>query len=122
MRKTASVSHLIRKAFLLVAMLAACVFSAGNGLQPLLSSGQYASIEVQQEEGGAEDERPAAYVGYASSALLPVASVSFLYQPDFRILFPPVPVREVKPRLLPPLRVDNYFRTLFCLIISPNAP
>ena len=122
MRRTSSVSHLFRKAFLLVAMLAACVFSAGNGLQPFLSFGPDSIIEAQQEEEGAEDERPTSYVGYASSALLPVASVSFLYQPSFKVLFPPLPVREAKPQILPPLRVDSYFRTLFRLIISPNAP
>ncbi|WP_026135527.1 hypothetical protein [Nafulsella turpanensis] len=121
MRKTQTVGHVFRKTFLMVAMLAACVFSAGNGLHPLLTAGPQLAVELQEEQGE-ENERPVSYVSYASSALLPVATVSFLHQPNFKVVVPPLHVREVKPQILPPLRVDSYFRTLFRLIISPNAP
>lgn len=111
---------LFRQLPLMVVLLAAFVFSAANGLQPLFAAsfeqGQ-SSVEAQED-----DNRPLAYVDCSSSALVPVAQLSFLHQAIFKAPALPLVVVQEKPLILPPLRAEEFFKTLFRLIISPNAP
>lgn len=107
---------------LLVALLAAFVFSASNGLKPIL---QEANQQVQanpDQTPQEEDERPLAYLDMACSALAPVAQFIFSQQPFVKAPFPTFEYVAEKLSPMPSLRVDRYFHTLFCLIISPNAP
>ena len=101
----------------MVALLAAFVFSASSGLRPLLQEHQQ-----QIQEASQDDERPVAYLDYACSALAPVAQFVVAHQSVVKVPLPPVLKLEEKPVSLPPARVDQYFLTLFRLIISPNAP
>lgn len=111
----------------MVALLAAFVFSASNGLKPIL---QEAGQQVQPQSDQArpdqspqeDDERPLAYLDMACSALAPVAQFIFSHQPFIKAPFLSFESVAEKLSPLPPIRVDRYFRTLFCLIISPNAP
>ena len=111
---------LFRQLPIMVVLLAAFVFSASNGLKPLFA----ADVEQVQSPFGAdeEDNRPVSYVDYASSALVPVAQLSFLHQTVFKVVVLPVVVVQEKPRVLPPIRAEEFLKTLFTRIISPNAP
>lgn len=128
MKQTKSISSLFVQLSLVVALLAAFVFSASYGMGPhgvaSLFTGdaqqESQSFMEQQEE---DDERPLSYIGYACNALVPVAAqINFLHQPHFEAPLPPVTDSPEKPHTLPSLPANRYFRTLFRLIISPNAP
>lgn len=127
MKQTKSISSLFAQLSLVVALLAAFVFSAGNGVGPHGLASLFTG-DVQQESQSfmdqeEDDERPLSYIGYACNALVPVAAqINFLHQPRFEAPLPPVTDSPEKPHTLPSLPANRYFRTLFTLIISPNAP
>lgn len=118
--------HLLLRQFpLLVVLLAAFVFSASNGLQPLLAeqlTAQADELSPRQSSENEEDSRPVSFVDCASSALVPVAQPSFLQQAFLKVPAFPVAVRQETPRVLPPIRAEEFFKILFRRIISPNAP
>lgn len=127
MKRTKSISGLFAQLSLVVALLAAFVFSASYGAGPQGIASLFAaeaqqesqSFTDQQEE---DDERPQSFIG-AYNALVPVAAhINFLHQPHFEAPLPPVTDSPEKPHTLPSLPANRYFRTLFTLIISPNAP
>lgn len=117
MKRSKPFSSFLKQVPLMVALLAAFVFSAGNSLRTALP-GVPQQVQEQQEE----NERPVAYLDYAISALAPVASFIFSQSPFVGAPLPALLHVEQKLPPLPPLRADRYFRTLFRLIISPNAP
>lgn len=122
MKQNKQISSFLKRVPLMVALLAAFVFSASNGLRPIL---QETDQQIQARHGQAsqeEDERPLAYLDMACSALAPVAQFIYSHQPFIKAPFPSFEYVVEKLSPLPPLQVDRYFRTLFCLIISPNAP
>ncbi len=111
---------LFRQLPLLLVLLAAFVFSAGSGLKPLIEAGtKQAPTTVGADQ---EDDRPVSFVDGAGSALVPVAQVSFLHQPLFTIQVLSRYVKQESPRALPPILAEKFIKTLFRLIISPNAP
>lgn len=127
MKQTKSISSLFAQLSLVVALLAAFVFSASYGMGPQGIASLFTG-DAQQEsqpfmEQEEDDERPLSYIGYACNALVPVAAqINFLHQPQFEAPLPPVTDSPEKPHTLPSLPANRYFRTLFRIIISPNAP
>lgn len=129
MKQTKSLSSLFAQLSLVVAMLAAFVFSASYGAGPhgiaslFMDDVQQESPSLMEQDQEEDDERPLSYIGYACNALVPVAAqINFLYQPRFEAPVPPVTDSPESPHTLPALPANRYFRTLFRLIISPNAP
>lgn len=124
MKKISTLSSLFGQVSLVVALLATFVFSSGNGLrQFMMADSQPQSQQLMEQEQDQDDERPNAYLEYACNALVPVAAqLNFLHQPHFEAPLPPVINSPEKPHTLPIIQGDRYFRTLFTLIISPNAP
>ena len=121
MKQSSQIRSFLKQVPLLVALLAAFVFSASNGLRPLLQEANIRA-ELQQDSQDQKDERPQASFDYGCNALAPVAQLVFLHQFFVEAPLPPLfPVKE-ESVALPLLRVDPYFKTLFRLIISPNAP
>lgn len=122
MKKTKSISSLFGQVSLVVALLAAFVFSASNGLQ--MPEGQQKLVSQEQEqEQEQSDERPLAYIDYACNALIPVAAqLNLFHQPYFEAALPPVVNSPEKILTLPSMQGSRFFRILFRLIISPNAP
>lgn len=127
MKQTKTFSSLFAQLSLVVALLAAFVFSASYGIGPhgmaslFTGDAQQESQSLMEQEE--DDERPVTYIGYACNALVPVAAqISFLHQPHFEAPLPPVTDSPEKPHTLPSVPANRYFRTLFRLIISPNAP
>ncbi len=121
MAKRKTTGSIFRQIPLLVAMLAAFVFSASNGLQPLLLDDAAQAEQVQDQDRN-EDNRPEAYVDYACDAIAPAAQLQF-FQASFKIPLPELQLGGDMPDLLPsPRGSDHFFRILFRLIISPNAP
>jgi hypothetical protein len=111
---------LFRQLPLLAVLLAAFVFSAGSGLKPLIVA---ETTQIQSSlEADEEDNRPVSFVDCASSALVPVAQISFLHQPVFKVQVLTQYFKQDAPRVMPPILAEEFFKTLFRLIISPNAP
>ena len=123
-RQSKNMQLLLRQFPLLVVLLAAFVFSASNGLRPLLANqlADKAEISSQLPSESEEDNRPVSFIDCASNALVPVAQVSFLQQAFLKVPALPVMVRQEKPNVLPPIRAEEFFKILFRHIISPNAP
>lgn len=121
MKQSKQISSFLKQVSLVVALFAAFVFSASNGLKPFHQESAR-QVQLQQDAHDQNDERPQAYVDFGCNALAPVAQLVFLQQIMIKAPLPPATHIEEKPASLPPLRVDKYFRTLFRLIISPNAP
>ena len=116
-KKTANI---FRQIPLMVAFLAAFVFSANNSLQLLTLEGQGTAQAQQQEQS--EDERPVAYLDYACAAIAPVAQLS-LFHTSFKVDVPVFQPVQNQQQFIPFSRgSDHFFRILFRLIISPNAP
>lgn len=129
MKQAKSLSSLFAQLSLVVALLAAFVFSASYGTGPhgiaslFMDDVQQESPLLPDQQQEENDERPQSFIGYACNALVPVAAqISFLYQPRFEAPLPPVVDSPEKPHTLPVRPANQYFRTLFRLIISPNAP
>lgn len=136
MKKSKRFSIFLKQVPLMVALLAAFVFSAGDGLRPFLQESRQQELKPDvarpdvarpdQAKNGAEpqeeNERPMAHLDYAFSALAPVASFIFQQHPYIKAPLPDLVYVVQKLPALPPLRTDRYFHTLFRIIISPNAP
>ena len=118
-RRTGSI---FRQIPLMVAFLAAFVFSASNSLQLLILDSEGVANTQQQDQDQSEDERPVAYLDYAYAAVTPVAQLS-LFQSIFKVAVPAIqPVQDQQQFIPSPRGSDQFFRILFRLIISPNAP
>lgn len=136
MKKSKRFSSFFMQVPYMVALVAAFMFSAGDGLRPLFqesvqqelkpdAAGPEAAHPEQAKNSGEQqedDERPVAHLDYAFSALAPVASFIFTQHPYIKAPLPDLVFVEQKLPALPPLRADRYFHTLFRIIISPNAP